>query len=89
MGQLLPTLIVMAPFVGFVAIYAAIEWRRQKRNGRPPRGVARDDGNATLVHSSMGNVAGGTLPGDQASTIRITKNPQDYAKAMMPRGKTK
>ncbi|QBY00336.1 hypothetical protein E2K80_05940 [Rhodophyticola sp. CCM32] len=80
----------LAPYIwgGFAvltllgAIGIVLSFRRRHLAVRRPRGTAPDDGD-TILHTSMGSSQ--SWGAGHASRIwRVTKDPQQYAKAFVP-----
>ena len=81
-----PTLfafIWIAPFLAMAAAVVFFEWHKKRRHGPTRPGVAKNDGNDSLVTSSYGGHE------SYSTVIRVPKDPARYTKAMMPKGKTK
>jgi hypothetical protein len=71
----------ISPILVIVVGYALFDLRR-RRNGPVKRGVEPGLGDS-LVQGGIGSAAGGS-GGGHNTVIRVTRDPQQYAKAFVP-----
>ncbi|AXT26164.1 hypothetical protein D1823_06005 [Ruegeria sp. AD91A] len=67
----------------FVVLVALLAWSRSKNEPQPKRGSHPGIGYRT-IHA---NYDSGGPGGGHSTQYRVPKDPQDYAKAMMPKSK--
>ncbi|WP_039019139.1 hypothetical protein [Halocynthiibacter namhaensis] len=77
-----PIFLLLVFIPGILMVVGYVWWNWPEKNGpKAPRGTAPGQGD-TLVEGGGGGSRGGV-----STVTRVSKDPQQYAREMMPRGK--